>query len=87
GYLAQASYIFDCDFEIIGRYSSTTADEEISDYLTVESSDFYTLGVSQYLKGHTIKIQLDGTYISNSIFNENEADDSWNFRLQLTLGI
>jgi hypothetical protein len=86
GYFFQLGYIFLCDFEIAGRYSRTEADDEITDFVP-ESSEYYTLGLNQYLKGHNIKIQFDATYIKSSLLNVIQADESWSFRLQMALGI
>ena len=86
GYLVQGSYIFPCNFEIAGRYSRTEADDEITDFVP-ENSDYYTLSLNQYLKSHSLKIQFDATYIKSSLLNIIQADESWSFRLQMTLGI
>ena len=86
GYFVQAGYNFPCDFEIAGRFSRTEADDEIAEYVT-PNSEYYTLGLNQYLKGHSLKIQFDATYIKSSLLNIIQPDESWNFRFQVALGI
>ena len=86
GYFVQAGYNFPCDFEIAGRFSRTEADDEIAEYVT-PNSEYYTLGLNQYLKGHSLKIQFDATYIKSSLLNIIQPDESWSFRLQVALGI
>jgi phosphate-selective porin OprO/OprP len=86
GYTFQGSYNFPGNYEIVGRYSATRADNEIAKYVP-QKSDYYTLGFNKYFRGHTFKLQLDATYIRNSLLNVVQADESWNVRFQIELGI
>lgn len=86
GWTVQGSYNFPGDYEVVGRYSGTRADNEIAKYIP-QKSDYYTLGFNKYFRGHTFKLQLDATYIRSSLLNVVQADESWNVRFQIELGI
>jgi hypothetical protein len=82
----QCSYIIRTEYELIGRYSATNAASEIAGYVP-EHSNYYTVGICKYFRGHTFKMQMDCTYINRSLLNVFQKDDSWNFRFQLEMGI
>lgn len=86
GYTFQGSFNFPDNYEIVGRYSGTRASDEIDEYVS-QKSDYYTLGFNKYFRGHTFKVQFDATYIRNSLLNVVQADESWNVRFQIEIGI
>ncbi len=55
----QAGYLFKSNWELAGRYSNTDFDNITGINLKNE----YTLGVSRYIVGHSLKVQSDFTYI------------------------
>jgi phosphate-selective porin OprO and OprP len=72
----QMAYLFKNNFEIAGRYTLLNQDPD------TERRDIrtYTLGVSKYIVGHSLKIQSDIT------FREQEnTSDLWMFRLQVEM--
>ena len=77
GWVAQAGYLFKNDFEVSARYTSIRPEEVVS-YPKV---DEYTLGLSRYIVGHSLKIQSDISYIERS----DRPDPELRLRLQTEL--
>lgn len=64
----QAGYMFENNYEIAARVTSTRPDIEVdNDELR------YTLGISKFVVGHNLKVQTDFTY--RSITSQVEASD------------
>lgn len=77
GISAQAGYLFRNNFEIAGRYTSV-----VPELITNRTENTqYTLGLSKYFAGHSLKLQTDV-----SLITEAEADDLIVYRLQVELG-
>jgi len=64
----QAGYLFKNNWELAGRYSNTNLDKNITG---INAKNEYTLGVSKYIVGHSLKVQSDITYVD--IANANSA--------------
>lgn len=62
----QAGYLFKNNFEVAARYSSNTPVDGIGQ----KAESLYTLGVSKYFVGHSLKIQSD-----LSAFQQEDSDD------------
>ena len=73
----QTGWLFKNDWEVSGRYTNIKLDENITGK-SPESQ--YTLGVSKYIVGHSLKVQSDISYsdIDNS-------SDELMFRLQFDI--
>jgi hypothetical protein len=56
----QSGYLFKNNWEVSGRYSTVKLDENITGKMK-ESQ--YTLGLSKFIVGHSLKIQTDVSYI------------------------
>ena len=67
GINVQAGYLFKSNWGLAGRYSNTNFDN-ITD---INLKNEYTIGVSRYIVGHSLKVQSDITYID--IANANGA--------------
>lgn len=80
GLNVQLGYLFNNNFEIAGRYTSITAD----DFSSVTEVTEYTLGLSKYIVGHTLKVQSDVS-ISNYPGITN-GDNAFRWRFQVELG-
>jgi len=78
GFNMQAGYLFKNNFEVVGRYSQVTLDEQITGE-AIENQ--YTFGISKYIVGHKLKIQTD---VSLDDFEDN-MDNSLEYRLQIDL--
>jgi hypothetical protein len=74
----QAGYLFKSNWEVAARY--TTYDPTDATLRSAEKQ--YTLGLSKYIVGHSLKVQSD---ITRSAFQE--ADANYQFRLQLELAL
>ena len=74
----QAGYVFKSNYEVVGRYTNISPDQEITG-LGVENQ--YTLGLSKYIVGHKLKIQTD---LSLNDFEDNR-DNSLMYRLQFDI--
>jgi hypothetical protein len=85
GWNYQMSYTFENNFEIAGKYSLVDPSDKVNEQYPQLSE--IAVGVSKYLKGHTIKLQSDlGYYVSKHEITEAKSED-WLFRFQLTVGI
>jgi hypothetical protein len=61
-------------------------DEEISDF--TDDVNEYAIGVTKYLKGHKFKAQADIAYEDRyNNYREQLADDNWQIRFQVEIGI
>jgi phosphate-selective porin OprO/OprP len=77
GFVIQAGYLFNNNFEIAGRYSTIESDNGLS---SIKDENEYTLGLSKYIVGHSLKIQSDFSY-DEFIQSENR----YKFRFQIEL--
>ena len=74
----QAGYVFKNNFEVVGRFTQVSLDEQI----TGEGiEDQYTLGLSKYIVGHKLKVQTDVSWNDY----ENNLDNSLEYRLQIDI--
>jgi len=64
----QTGYLFKNNWELAGRYSNTNLDKNITG---INAKNEYTLGVSKYIVGHSLKVQSDITYVD--IANTNSV--------------
>ncbi len=55
---AQAGYLFKNNYEVVGRYTTTSFD----DITGKDGEDQYTFGGSKYVVGHKLKVQADLSY-------------------------
>ncbi len=74
----QAGYLLPSNWEIAGRY--TTFDPTA--VTGIREQKQYTLGLSKYIVGHSLKVQSDV-----SLINEQNRDDRYQFRLQMELSL
>lgn len=72
----QAGYLFKNNFELAGRYTQVTPEK----VTRRRENTQYTMGISKYFVGHSLKIQSDVTLIK-----ENNRDDILMTRLQVEL--
>ena len=84
GWNFQASYLFKNNYEITARYARVDPTQAVASFYP--TTEEIRLGVSKYLRGHSLKLQLDGglnTLQAPSLPKEN----LWNIRFQIELGI
>ncbi len=84
GYDAQLSYLFKNDFELIGRYSYSTPDNEVKTFLA--ESNQYSFGLTKYIKEHSFKLQTEVTNEQLKMVNQTNKEN-WYVRFQLEIGI
>ena len=87
GLNVQTSYLFDRKWEVALRNSTmfpSAAAKPLVGYGTWNQS---TLGVTRYLIGHSLKIQLDLSYNYRSEVTVNPDYDRWMLRFQVELGL
>ncbi|WP_103069389.1 porin [Aquimarina sediminis] len=72
----QAGYLFKSNWEIAGRYTNLNYDAIVGRDLEEQ----YTLGVSKYVVGHSLKVQSDISYTT-----ENGAGSGLMYRLQFDI--
>jgi len=73
----QAGYLFKSNWELAGRFSNTDFDKRITG---INLKNEYTLGMSKYIIGHSLKVQTDFTYLE---FENN--NNQLMFRLQFDI--
>lgn len=78
GFNIQYGYLFKNDFELAGRYSHVKPEDIVFENKHTE----YTLGLSKYIVGHSLKIQSD-----ISLVQEQSQDDELRFRLQIEMAL
>ena len=61
GLTIQGGYLFDNNVELSGRYTFVRQDNVLSG---ISDTDYYTLGLSKYIVGHSLKVQTDLSYIT-----------------------
>ena len=81
-YNFQTGYLFKNMWEIAGRYTSVNINDNADPYVKDNDNTMYTLGISKYIVGHTIKVQSDV-----SLVQQMSKDDIVMFRFQVELGI
>lgn len=75
---AQTGYLFKNNFEVAARYTIVTPEK-----ITMRNENTeYTLGVSKYFVGHSLKVQSDITFITEATQN-----DALMYRLQLEVAL
>lgn len=82
GFTSQAGYLFKNNFEVALRYTTVTPDNK--KYSAITQQNEYTLGLSKYIVGHSLKIQSDFSYFHTPDDISNKKDDL-RFRLQVEL--
>jgi phosphate-selective porin OprO and OprP len=73
----QAGYLFKNNLEVAGRYTSINP-ESVTQR---EKNDQFTLGLSKYLAGHTLKLQSD-----ISLLKAQQSSDELMYRFQIEIG-
>ncbi len=81
GVNAQMGYVFKSNWELAGRFSHVNPEAGVDNTLGDQTQ--YTLVVSKYINGHSLKIQSDITY---GVY-EFLPDDEWQFRFQIELSL
>lgn len=84
GYDAQLSYIFENDYELIGRYSHQQPHKDI-EALTPQTNQ-YSFGLTKYIWEHALKLQAEVTKSDLNYINNTTAND-WYVRFQVEIGI
>jgi hypothetical protein len=73
GYLVQAGYMLDRKWEVFGRYDQTFLDSSHLNPASDDSFPEFTVGVNYYIRGHAVKLTIDGTIAPNGV-PVNESD-------------
>lgn len=86
----ELSYLFKSNWEVGGRYTLLRPQGMIRLNNYELPTDYYTLGVTRYLRGHRLKVQADATY--KNVLDKVAAPTSnqisnWQFRFQVEIGI
>ena len=87
GVTTQASYLFRNDFETAARFSLVNPDDEIHDVPGVERLREWSVGVTQYLKGHRVKVQGELIHDEATRTATDDMRRYWTLRTSLEVGI
>jgi phosphate-selective porin OprO/OprP len=80
GYVAQAGYLFNNNYEVSGRYTSVDLAKGAG---SLKNTTEYTLCLSKYIVGHKLKVQSDAGYI----VTEGNNGGDYRIRFQVEVGI
>lgn len=84
GFDTQLSYLFETNYELIGRFSQQEPHDSIG-HLTPKTNQF-TLRITKYIWEHALKLQAEVTKTDLNYF-DNSKDNNWYFRFQVEIGI
>ncbi|MGJ8593957.1 MAG: porin [Aquaticitalea sp.] len=84
GYDTQLSYLFENNYELIGRYSHQKPNDKIAN-LTPQTNQ-YSLGITKYIWEHSLKLQTEITKTDLNYFDNSKAEN-WYVRFQVEIGI
>lgn len=88
GLNVQASYLFDGKWEVAARNSTMFPGKEIRTAVGYRTWNQSTLGITRYIIGHNLKVQLDVTYNHMSdVTPAMSGYDRWGVRFQIELGL
>lgn len=86
GLNTQLSYCFKNQFEIAGRYTIVQPEEELYSFEPQQKQ--YMVGLTKYLNGHPLKLQLNLVYFEEKPLNSVlEKDNGLGMLFQVELGI
>ena len=86
GLNVQGSYLFDSKWELAARNSTMFPDGEIQPLIGYSMWNQSTIGLTRYIIGHSLKMQLDVSY--NYMKDAPVApSDRWSIRFQVELGL
>lgn len=74
----QSGYLFSSDWEVTGRYTAF----DPTDVTDISPEEQYTLGISKYITGHSLKVQSDVTLVQRS-----NSPDRIQFRIQMEMAL
>ena len=84
----QASYLFDRKWEVALRNSTMFPDKDIRHLEGYGRWNQSTLGVTRYIIGHSLKVQLDVSYNHmTDVIPAMAGYDRWGIRFQVELGL
>lgn len=81
GFVIQGGYLFKNNLEVAGRYTTVTPEHDEQPFF--KEVNEYTLGLSKYISGHSLKVQSD---ISLQEI-PGQKDRVMQFRMQMEVGI
>lgn len=84
GFDYQLSYLFNNDYEVIGRYSLQHVSAEIHPFAPHVKQ--YSFGITKYIWEHTFKLQTELSYETSNYFGNQNVND-WYLRFQVEIGI
>lgn len=86
GYNTQIGYVFENNIEPALRFTQILADKD-AQLGSANNEKQYTLALSKYIDGHTVKVQTDMTYDEQWNHMQDTYASSWIYRLQVEIGI
>ena len=87
GLNVQASYLFNRKWEIALRNSTMMPDKAVQTIAGYRTWNQSTVGVTRYIIGHSLKVQLDLSYNYRDQLVSAPFDDRWSLRFQVELGL
>lgn len=84
GFDYQLSYIFENNYELIGRFSTQRINNDIKAF--TPDTNQYSIGLTRYIWEHTFKMQGEFTVDDKTYFDGTSRTD-WYLRFQIEIGI
>lgn len=82
----QTSYLFRKNWEVALRNSTLLPDSKVRDFAGYKAYNQSTVGVTKYLIGHSLKLQVDASYNHKTAALSPDYN-RWEFRFQVELGL
>ncbi len=82
GWNIQSGYLFKNNYEVAGRYTVVNPTQSLQKTGREGQLKEYTLGLSKYISGHSLKIQTDLAYLTD----QREPDGTIRYRFQVEMG-
>lgn len=80
----QAGYLFKNNYEVAGRFTTTTPESTVKALGEDFNNNRYSLGFSKYISGHTVKVQSTITYVDYETLADDR--DEIQFLMQMEIG-
>ncbi|MEO9805922.1 MAG: porin [Reichenbachiella sp.] len=80
----QAGYLFKNNYEVAGRFTSTSPENTVKALGDDFDNNRYSIGFSKYISGHTVKVQSTVSYVDYETVADSK--DEYQFLMQMEIG-
>ena len=80
----QAGYLFESNYEVAGRFTMVQPENGVKSLGIDFDNNRYSLGLSKFISGHTVKVQSTFTYVDYETLADDK--DEFQFLMQIEIG-